>query len=349
LDRIVALVYHPNRHAADTLFVGTPDECARVAASPAFGPTSGFRAVGFVDVHSSAAPEALGDLRDFAMLLATCRAQVVVVCGSLTDAQFQEVADVAPAAGCQLLSASRMVETAGLRPSLVWLEGQALIQLSEPTLKGQHLLLKRVMDLLGGAVVLLLALPAMLVVAIAIKIDSSGPVLFRQERVGIGGRRFRVLKFRTMYHGVPDTAHRELVTKMLQGDEVSAAQVGSDGKVAFKLTNDARVTRVGRWLRRHSLDELPQLINVLRGEMSLVGPRPPLPYEFDQYEQWQFHRLQARPGMTGLWQVSGRNRLSYRQMCELDLEYVRRWSLWLDLRILLKTIPVVLFNSSNAY
>ena len=106
---------------------------------------------------------------------------------------------------------------------------------------------------------------------------------------------------------------------------------------------------MGRWLRRRSLDELPQLINVLRGEMSLVGPRPPLPYEFEQYEHWQFHRLQVRPGMTGLWQVSGRSRLTYRQMCELDLQYVREWSLWLDLSILLKTVPVVLSNSGSAY
>jgi lipopolysaccharide/colanic/teichoic acid biosynthesis glycosyltransferase len=173
--------------------------------------------------------------------------------------------------------------------------------------------------------------------------------LFGQERIGVGGRRFRVLKFRTMYHGVPDTAHRELVSMMLRGEEANAVQIGPDGEPAFKLTNDVRVTRVGRWLRRRSLDELPQLINVLRGEMSLVGPRPPLAYEFEQYEPWQFQRLQMRPGMTGLWQVSGRNRLSYRRMCELDLEYVRDWSLWLDIRILLRTIPVVLSNSSGAY
>ncbi len=224
-----------------------------------------------------------------------------------------------------------------------------MIQLSEPSLRGQQLILKRLLDLIGASLALLLASPVMLLVALAIKRDSRGPVLFGQERIGTGGQRFRVLKFRTMYHGVSDAAHRELVTKMLQGEEASAAHVGRDGERAFKLTNDARVTRVGRWLRRHSLDELPQLINVLRGEMSLVGPRPPLPYEFEQYEHWQFHRLQARPGMTGLWQVSGRNRLSYRQMCELDLEYVRRWSLWLDLKILLKTVPVVLSNSSSAY
>jgi lipopolysaccharide/colanic/teichoic acid biosynthesis glycosyltransferase len=151
----------------------------------------------------------------------------------------------------------RSVETAGLQPSLIWREGQALIQLSEPSLRGQQLLLKRLVDLTGAVVGLLIASPVMALVAIAIKLDSSGPVLFGQERIGTGGRRFRVLKFRTMYHGVPDTAHRELVTKMLRGEDASAAQVGSDGKPAFKLTNDARITRVGQWLRRRSLDELP--------------------------------------------------------------------------------------------
>ncbi len=135
---------------------------------------------------------------------------------------------------------------------------------------------------------------------------------------------------------------------MLQDEDGQAAQVGQDGDQVYKLVNDERVTRVGRFLRRASLDELPQLFNVLLGEMSLVGPRPPLAYEFDQYEHWQFHRLQVRPGITGLWQVSGRNRLTYRQMCELDLVYIRAWSLWLDLRILLKTIPVVLSNSGGA-
>ena len=135
---------------------------------------------------------------------------------------------------------------------------------------------------------------------------------------------------------------------MQNGDEQTTARTNSQGDQVFKLVGDVRVTRVGRILRRMSLDELPQLFNVLRGEMSLVGPRPPLDYEFEAYDHWQFDRLQVRPGITGLWQVSGRNLLSYRRMCELDVQYVRNWSLWLDVRIMLKTIPVVLFNSGRA-
>jgi lipopolysaccharide/colanic/teichoic acid biosynthesis glycosyltransferase len=134
---------------------------------------------------------------------------------------------------------------------------------------------------------------------------------------------------------------------LLNGREAEAAHLGAGGPV-YKLVNDTRVTRVGRILRRTSLDELPQLLNVLRGEMSLVGPRPPIPYELEECDQWQLDRLQVKPGITGLWQVSGRNRLTYRQMCELDIQYVRQWSLWLDLKILLKTIPVVVLNSGRA-
>jgi len=208
--------------------------------------------------------------------------------------------------------------------------------------------LKWGVDVLGASLGLVLTAPLMLLVAIAVKLDSPGPVLFRQERIGTGGRRFRVWKFRTMRHGVSDAAHRELIGRMLNGKESEAAHRANGGKPVYKLVNDERVTAFGRFLRRTSLDELPQLFNVLRGEMSLVGPRPPLPYEFQAYDHWQFDRLRVKPGITGLWQVSGRNRLTYRQMCELDVEYVRRWSLWLDFLILVKTIPVVVFNSGKA-
>jgi len=151
-----------------------------------------------------------------------------------------------------------------------------------------------------------------------------------------------------MTHGASDAAHRDLVTRMLTEDEAGTAHTAGDGAKVYKLVRDDRVTRVGAWLRRYSLDELPQVFNVLTGEMSLVGPRPPVPYEVERYDRWQYGRLQVPPGITGLWQVSGRNLLTYRQMCELDMEYVRHWSLWLDLKIVLKTFPVVLFNSGRA-
>ena len=256
--------------------------------------------------------------------------------------------DASLEAQAQLLSVPRSIAIAGVQPALVWRGGQPLIALTAPSLKGWQLLLKRIVDLAASTHGLVIAAPLMALTAAAIKLDSPGPVFFRQERIGTGGRRFRVWKFRTMRNGASDGAHRELIRKMFSGEEAAAGHGNGNGKPVYKLVNDDRVTRVGRWLRRTSLDEIPQLINVVRGEMSLVGPRPPLTYEFDAYDHWQFDRLTVSPGITGLWQVSGRNLLTYRQMCELDLIYVRSWSLWLDLKILFKTVPVVLFNSGRA-
>jgi lipopolysaccharide/colanic/teichoic acid biosynthesis glycosyltransferase len=151
-----------------------------------------------------------------------------------------------------------------------------------------------------------------------------------------------------MTYGASDAPHRALVLSMMAGDETTTVAIDGTGQKVYKLVADDRVTSIGRLLRATSLDELPQLFNVILGQMSLVGPRPPLPYEFEAYDHWQFDRLRVLPGITGLWQVSGRNRLSYRQMCELDVEYVRGWSLWLDIKILFRTIPVVFFNSGRA-
>jgi exopolysaccharide biosynthesis polyprenyl glycosylphosphotransferase len=285
---------------------------------------------------------------DFAGVLHDTGAETVVVCGYLTDVRFHDVVDAALTAGCQVLSVPRAIEIAGVQPTLVWRRGQSLIELTTPSLKGWQLVVKRAVDLVGATVALLIASPVMALVALAIKLDTPGPVLFGQERIGTGGRRFRVWKFRTMADGVSDAAHRELVLNMLAGNDLASAATDCAGRKVYKLVKDERVTRFGRLLRRTSLDELPQLFNVLLGQMSLVGPRPPLPYEFEAYDHWQFDRLRVLPGITGLWQVSGRNLLTYRQMCELDVQYVRCWSLWLDLKLILKTIPVVLFNSGRA-
>jgi lipopolysaccharide/colanic/teichoic acid biosynthesis glycosyltransferase len=188
---------------------------------------------------------------------------------------------------------------------------------------------KRAIDIAGSAVLLLLLSPLLVSIAAAVRLDSRGPVLFRQARLGRRLEEFTVLKFRTMKFGAPPDMHREYVAKL------AAGQV--DEESLKKLTADPRVTRVGRFLRRFSLDELPQLVNVLRGEMSLVGPRPALEYELEHYEDRHFERFAVRPGMTGLWQVSGRNRLGFAQMLDLDVEYARTSSFLTDVRILVKT------------
>jgi lipopolysaccharide/colanic/teichoic acid biosynthesis glycosyltransferase len=202
-----------------------------------------------------------------------------------------------------------------------------------------YFLFKRVLDVaLAGGCLMLLS-PVLLIIGCIIRATSPGPVLFRQTRVGQHERPFVMLKFRTMYVDSSDAAHREYVQKLLTDE---SAVVSADG--LFKLANDPRVTRVGAFLRKTSLDELPQLVNVLRGEMSLVGPRPALPWEAELFGVHHAQRFVAPPGLTGLWQTSGRNKLTMRQGLELDLQYIERRCLGLDLGILLKTIWVVLLG-----
>ena len=225
-----------------------------------------------------------------------------------------------------------------IRASLEDFGGVPLIGLREPVIAGLDRAAKRAFDLLVAALALVLAAPAMAAIALAIGLDSPGPVLFRQERVGEGGRRFQMLKFRTMVVGAQER-ERELA----QGDD-------DGGPPTFeKRPDDPRVTRVGRVLRRWSLDELPQLLNVLRGDMSLVGPRPELPWLVEQYEPWQRKRFAVPQGMTGWWQVNGRSRRADHDLrAEDDLYYIRNWSLWLDLRILARTVRAVI-EGEGAY
>ena len=198
----------------------------------------------------------------------------------------------------------------------------------------------RALDVVVAAVALVVLSPLLLIVAIVVRFDSAGPAVFSQRRVGRHQRPFTVHKFRTMTAGASHDRHREYVQGLLAGVRPPAPSAGGP---QFKLSGDPRITRVGRFLRRSSLDELPQLWNVIRGDMSLVGPRPPISYEVDHYPapHW-FERFEVKPGMTGLWQVSGRCELTLQQMIELDIEYVRRRSVRLNVWILLRTLPAVL-------
>ncbi|MGC8786426.1 MAG: sugar transferase [Anaerolineae bacterium] len=198
---------------------------------------------------------------------------------------------------------------------------------------------KRCMDIILAAVLLVLLAPLMALIALAIWLDSPGPVVFRQERVGQFGRPFTMFKFRSMYANADEQVHRQFAKQYINGH---VNHLPECGQVVFKPNGDKRVTRVGKWLRRTSLDELPQLINVLRGEMSLVGPRPAVRYEVEEYTPWHMQRLTVPPGITGLAQISGRSGLTFDKIVHLDIEYIQRRSLGLDILILLKTIPVVL-------
>jgi lipopolysaccharide/colanic/teichoic acid biosynthesis glycosyltransferase len=206
--------------------------------------------------------------------------------------------------------------------------------------------IKRVMDIIGSLLALIICAPLLVTIALAIKVSSKGPVFFKQKRVGHYGKVFTFLKFRSMHINNDPSVHREYVANLIAGRAVRLPSNG-DGDGVYKLTNDKRITRVGKLLRRSSLDELPQLLNVLKGDMSLVGPRPAIPYEVASYQTWHRRRiLEVKPGITGLWQVNGRNRIKFDEMVRLDLQYAKGWSPWLDIKILLRT-PRAVFRGAH--
>ncbi|MBD3237788.1 MAG: exopolysaccharide biosynthesis polyprenyl glycosylphosphotransferase [Candidatus Eisenbacteria bacterium] len=220
-----------------------------------------------------------------------------------------------------------------------WSGSLPLVHLGRPGDATLGLRLKRAFDLIAALCATLLLSPLMLAITVAVKLSSPGPVFHAQQRVGRDGRRFYMYKFRSMVASNDDARHRRYVASLVRDGD--AAGVDECGRPVYKILDDPRITAVGRLLRRMSLDELPQLFNVIRGEMSLVGPRPPLPFEYELYEPWQRVRLDATPGMTGLWQVSGRSYLSFEEMVLLDLFYAANWSFLLDLKLIWRTIPEV--------
>jgi exopolysaccharide biosynthesis polyprenyl glycosylphosphotransferase len=207
--------------------------------------------------------------------------------------------------------------------------------------------LKRSVDVAGSLFAIAVLSPVFAVVALIVKYTSEGPVLFRQKRVGQFGEAFTFLKFRSMYMNNDASAHKEYVKKLISG--AAEKQESGSGAKVFKIANDPRITPIGRFIRKTSLDELPQFFNVLRGDMSLVGPRPPVPYEYECYDIWHRKRVfEVKPGITGLWQVTGRSKTSFDDMVRLDLKYVRSWSIWLDIKILLRT-PWVMVSGDGGY
>jgi exopolysaccharide biosynthesis polyprenyl glycosylphosphotransferase len=296
-----------------------------------------YRFVGHVAPDGEWRDGARGPLEELGEIIDRDAIETIVVAGELSDHHFAEVLDVSLTAGCELLYPARAVKFAGVRPRLVWRANEPFLELGAPVLKAQELLAKRIVDMIGATIGLMVLWPALLAIAVAVRLDSPGTALFSQHRVGLGGRRFRMLKFRTMRVG----ADAERISLFHLNDTCDIR--------LFKIRDDPRVTRLGRWLRRWSLDELPQLWNVLRGDMSLVGPRPFFEADLEAYEGHHFRRFSAKPGITGLWQVSGRSDVvNFEEVIRLDREYIETWSLWLDLRILAKTFPAV-FRRTGAY
>jgi lipopolysaccharide/colanic/teichoic acid biosynthesis glycosyltransferase len=210
----------------------------------------------------------------------------------------------------------------------------------------KRIFLKRAFDLALAVPALVVLSPVLAAIAILIRLDSRGPAIYRQQRIGLNGRPFIMLKFRSMRAEADPVTHQAHVARLIQKN-LGPTELPGGGSASLKLAPDPRITRVGAIIRKTSLDELPQLFNVLRGEMSLVGPRPPIAYEVELYQDWHKRRLAATPGMTGLWQVSGRNRVSFEEMVRMDLDYIERQSLWLDLQLLAQT-PLAVISGGGA-
>jgi exopolysaccharide biosynthesis polyprenyl glycosylphosphotransferase len=222
--------------------------------------------------------------------------------------------------------------------------GLPLIGVPSCALSALDLAVKRLIDIVVAATIMICAAPLFATIWLAVRLTSPGSAMFVQKRVGHKGRAFDFYKFRTMYVRRDDKTHREYVAQWISNQAYSGADAR---KTTFKIVNDPRITPVGRLLRRYSLDELPQLLNVLKGDMSLVGPRPALLYEIEMYKEWHKERLEGIPGLTGLWQVAGRNQLSFDEMVKLDLQYLRNWSPAQDLKLILKTVPAVLLGTGH--
>jgi len=275
--------------------------------------------------------------QELARYLRRSRAEAVIVLGEVTRDTFAHILEISLRAGCEVLCTPPGYGVVGVRPSIVRRGTQALIRVGAPSLQTPQFIAKRIVDVVLASTALLLAAPVGIVIAILIRLEGPGPIFFAQSRVGLGGQRFRMIKFRTMRVGA-------------DGEKTQFAHLNASGdRRNFKIVNDPRISKVGKFLRRWSLDELPQFLNVLAGQMSLVGPRPVPEDDFVDYEEHHFRRLGAKPGITGLWQVSGRSEVSdFEERVRLDTEYIDRWSLWLDLKILTMTLPAVV-SRTGAY
>ena len=309
---------------------GDRSAIAQATRSPVFTQSSGYRVAHELTIDGPDIDRDAIGLELASVILAT-KADAVFLPGTLDKGLFQQVIEVAHSTGCELISLSMAWNLGGVYPSPRICCGVPVTSLTQPGLKAHQLVVKRLMDIVCSGVGLILISPLLVLLAIAIKVTSKGPVFFRQERVGRGGKSFMILKFRSMTRDAES-----------ERASVSEESIYSDPRL-FKIPDDPRITRFGRWLRRTSLDELPQFLNVLKGDMSLVGPRPPIPEEVDLYESRHMCRVDVRPGITGPWQTAGRNSIrDFERVVLLEKAYLHNWSLALDLQILLNTVPVVL-------
>ena len=328
------------------LIVGAGERGCHLAQYIAERPSLGLDVIGFIDDRMALQDAKvsnlaiLGTTSDIADVVRKYDVgEIFLGIPSLSHAELLTLIDKCKATQLPVTLTSELLNVVSQHSSLGKIDGIPAVTIQPNRFSEVGLIIKRCIDLILASLVLLLAAPVLALAGILIKLSSPGPVFFKQTRLGRGGRPFTMYKLRTMVRDQDDDIHRQYLKDFISTN--STVGKNDKGEQQFKLGNDPRVTRVGKLLRRLSLDELPQLINVIRGDMSLVGPRPPISYEVELYKEWHTKRLQVKPGITGLWQVAARSAVGFDDMVMLDLYYIEHWSLLFDLQLLLKTIPAV--------
>ncbi len=339
-----------------TLIVGRGSEASLCIREMRARPELGYRVIGIIDNGRLDEPASLnfegvpviGNLKNLPEAIRESGANEVIISDPNVpgEALFDVMIQTGRRRGVEFRIAPTLLNCLPSKTEIDQVGSLPMVTLFRSPLSSGARVTKRGSDLMIASLALAALSPLWLLIALLIKLDSRGPAFYKQERVGMDGRVFLFYKFRTMQAVSDDTKHREYQRRYITGQ--SDSNQGDDDRPAFKLRVDERVTRLGRLLRKTSLDELPQLFNVLRGDMSIVGPRPPIPYEVESYELWHRKRLDMKPGITGLWQVSGRNRLPFDEMVRMDLYYIENWSLLLDIKIVLQTLPVM-WRGEDAY
>jgi len=340
-DWFLRAVWPRERGAARALIIRTGSPGDLQVERALFAPGGDYCLAGRITAGGSPterdAGHDLGEMEDLESVIEKHSVEAVVVCGPLPEPIIPQIVEESLLSGAQVLYPARSVRIPNVRPKLIWHYDQPFFELGAPVLKATALIAKRITDIVGASLAIVILAPAYLVVALAVRLDSAGPIFFTQDRAGLGGKRFRMLKYRTMRAGA-------------DLEKVNLAHLNHTGDPRlFKIPGDPRITPLGRFLRRWSLDELPQFINVLLGDMSLVGPRPFFESDFEHYEDHHFRRLDAKPGITGLWQVSGGSTVvNFEDVVFLDRQYIEQWSFWLDVSIMFRTLPAV-FRRTEIY
>ena len=350
LRYLQTLVRNRDVNLIPTLVVGTNSEAVQTVAELRDRPDLGYRVIGVIagGPHSGeqwpgeASAPLIGEFEELPTLIRELAIQEVIITDNTIESEklFESMMQIGRKQKVEFRVAPSLFNMLPQKTSVDQIGVLPMVRLFREPLSEAERFLKRASDIVISALALVIISPFWLIVSVLVKRGSPGPVLFRQERVGMDGRIFLCYKFRTMYADSDDRIHREAYRRNIEGTE--DANAGDPHEPVFgKVKDDPRITVTGRWLRRSSLDELPQLLNVLKGDMSIVGPRPPIPYEVHEYDIWHRKRLDMKPGITGLWQVSGRNRLTFEEMVRADIYYIENWSIWLDLKIILLTLPAV--------